>query len=210
MQDRDVPEIKNEPMLFNCDFQGAAGQGGPLTLEFLSLLPAGWQEVPIVVDSRVHMLMPGWYPCIPGWHHDDVPRTRSDGQPNYGPGQFRSEHITALVNGDVCPTLFALGRSRFLEPPIGSVVYEQWHHEVQRRIWEGVLDQHPAPSNRLIWFDDRTWHRGQSAISNGWRFFIRASRYYGPDGNPVPRGNPRTNEVRRQVQVYLENVNAGW
>lgn len=210
LQERDVPEVKNEPMLFNCDLAGAAHLGGPLTREFLSLLPAEWHEVPIVVDSRVHMLMPGWYPCIPGWHHDDVPRTLSDGQPNYGPGQVRSEHVMALVNGDICPTLYALGRSRFSEPTVGGVTYEQWHHEVQGKVWEGELDLRPVPTNRLVWFNDRTWHRGQAALSNGWRFFIRASRYYAPDGAPVARGNPRTNEVRRQVQVYLDNVNAGW
>ena len=27
-----------------------------------------------VVDVKVHMLMPGAYPCIPGWHLDFVPR----------------------------------------------------------------------------------------------------------------------------------------
>ncbi len=25
-------------------------------------------------DIKVHMLMPGHYPCIPGWHVDNVPR----------------------------------------------------------------------------------------------------------------------------------------
>lgn len=27
-----------------------------------------------LVDVKVHMLMPGQYPCIPGWHCDFVPR----------------------------------------------------------------------------------------------------------------------------------------
>lgn len=26
------------------------------------------------VDAKVHMLMPGQFPCIPGWHRDGVPR----------------------------------------------------------------------------------------------------------------------------------------
>lgn len=210
MQERDVLEVKNEPMLFNCDPQGAYSNGGPLTREFLLMLPDEWRDVPIVVDSRVHMLMPGWYPCIPGWHHDDVPRTRSDGQPNYGPGEFRSEHIMALVGGDICPTAFALGEADFIEPALGDVIYAKWHHDVQGKLWGGELVQELVPSNRLIAFDDRTWHRGSAAVYSGWRFFIRASRYYAPDGTPVPRGNPRTNEVRRQVQVYLDNVNSGW
>lgn len=31
-------------------------------------------------DVKVHMLMPGQYPCIPNWHRDFVPRV--DGQPD--------------------------------------------------------------------------------------------------------------------------------
>lgn len=27
-----------------------------------------------VVDSKIHMLMPNQYPCIPNWHYDHVPR----------------------------------------------------------------------------------------------------------------------------------------
>lgn len=210
MHERDVLEVKNEPMLFNCDLQGAFSNGGPLTHEFIFRLPDEWRDVPIVIDSRVHMLMPRWYPCVPGWHHDDVPRTRSDGQPNYGPGQFRSEHIMALVNGGACPTVFALGSAEFIEPDLGQVVYEHFHRQVEGLIRDARLREESAPSNRLIRFDDRTWHRGSAAVANGWRFFIRASRYYSPDGTPVPRGNPRTNEVRRQVQVYMDNVNLGW
>lgn len=210
MSDRALIEIKNEPMLFNCNLSGANNHGGSITWEFIDLLPEEWKGSDLVIDSRVHMLMPGWYPCIPGWHHDDVPRTRSDGQPNYGPGQARSEHIMALVNGAVCPTMFALGQTAFIEPALGSVVYNEWHQQVEWRLSRGDLQAVHAPSNRLIRFNDRTWHRGTAAVANGWRFFIRASRYFDAAGRPIPRGNQRTNEIRRQVQVYMDNVNAGW
>lgn len=210
LSERTTEEIKNEPMLFNCDHGGASWLGGRITREFLGMLPDEWHHVPIVVDSRVHMLMPGWYPCIPGWHHDDVPRTRSDGQPNYGPGQCRSQHIMALVNGNICPTLFALGSVDFIEPARGEVVYEHFHRQVEGAIFGGALDLESAPTNCLIGFDDRTWHRGTNAVANGWRLFIRASRYFSPEGNPIARENRRTNEVRNQVQVYMDSVNAGW
>lgn len=210
LTERSVHELKNEPMLFNCDLGGASWLGGPITREFLSLLPEEWRQVPIVVDSRVHMLMPGWYPCIPGWHHDDVPRTRSDGQPNYSSGQCRSEHIAALVNGDICPTMFATGKAHFAVPPLGHHIYSDWHQDVEWAIHDGALIPGSAPTNRLIRFDDRTWHRGVSAVANGWRFFIRASRYFSHDGTPIERGNKRTNEVRNQVQVYMDRINAGW
>ena len=224
LPDFDQFTVKNEPMLFNCDLQGARNLTGPLsgpiTNAVLNALPSTWREAPLVIDTRVHMLMPGWYPCIPGWHHDDVPRTRADGQPNYEDlGGNRSEHIVVLINGDICPTEFALGEQEFNIPPIGEVVYEKWHHEMERRlnpsgpeylIPETGLNRWTCPSNRLVKFNDRTWHRGTKARSGGWRYFFRASRYFNAAGESIPRGNPRTNETRRQVQVYLDDPNKGW
>lgn len=210
MLPRNNQAIKNEPMLFNCDVGGARHNGGTITKEFLAILPAGWHDAPLVIDSRVHMLMPGWFPCIPGYHHDDVPRTRQDGQPNYGPGQVRSEHIMALVGGDICPTEFAIGTAEFVEPAIGRTIYADWHSDVDMLCKNGVLEHHKAPSNMLIQFDDRTWHQGSAAVASGWRFFIRASRYFTSDGQPVERHGTRTNEVRKQVQVYMGSPFDGW
>lgn len=210
IRDFDELTVKNEPMLFNCDLEHAKKLGGPITNAVLEVLPSEWEKVPVVIDSRVHMLMPGWYPCIPGWHHDDVPRTRDDGQPNYGPGQFRSQHILCLINGDICPTAFASGSMDFEIPPPGSVIYGDLHPVVENATKTGKLNLTSVPSNRLVQFDDRSWHTGTKAIKNGWRFFIRISRYFDPNQNPVQRGNARTNEIRRQVQVYLENPNDGW
>lgn len=39
-------------------------------------------HVSYVVDVKVHMLMPGQYPCIPNWHGDFIPR---DGDGNLMP-----------------------------------------------------------------------------------------------------------------------------
>ncbi len=206
-----VDLIKNEPMLFNCDYDHAIDLGGRLTNNVLAILPVDWKTVPLVIDSRVHMLMPGWFPCIPGWHHDDVPRTRADGQPNYlDPKRDRSEHLMCLVNADICPTAFATGKVDIELPAEGGVIYAQWHGEVERLIKEGKLTKSLAPNGSLIKFNDDTFHTGTPANAGGWRFFIRISRYYDYLGNPIARRNNRTNEIRRQVQVYLENPNAGW
>jgi hypothetical protein len=207
---RSIPEIKNEPMLFNCDFAAANELGGPLTDEFISLLPDDWKNIPLVIDSRTHMLMPGWYPCIPGWHHDDVPRTRADGQPNYDEGQLRSEHIMALVGGEICATEFAVGEVDLIVPKLGKTIYEDWDRDVELLVNNGAMTRESVPTNRLIHFDDRAFHRGTPAIASGWRWFIRASRYFDKDGNPVDRPNPRTNEIRKQSQVYMPTINAGW
>jgi hypothetical protein len=114
-----------------------------------------------------------------------------------------------LINGEICPTRFAVGAADFIEPALNRTIYADWHHDVERELGRS-LEEIEAPSRRLLMFDDRTWHRGAKAVAGGWRFFIRASRYYAPDGSVIARGNPRTNEIRRQVQVYLEDPNAGW
>ena len=195
-------EIKNEPMLFNCDGPAAMELGGSLTHAFVATLPGDWLGAPdLIIDSRVHMLMPGWFPCIPGYHHDDVPRSRADGQPNYETPEYRSEHVMCLVNADVCPTAFAVGALDFTVPPLGTTIYEQWHPDVESAVKAGVLTIVSVPDSTLAYFDDRTWHQGTAAVKGGWRWFIRASRN---------TGRKPTNELRRQVQVYLANPMQGW
>lgn len=195
-------EIKTEPMLFSCDRFHAKALGGLLTLAFLEALPEYWINAPdLVVDSRVHMLMPGWFPAIPGYHHDDVPRSREDGQPNYVNPEYRSEHVMMLVNAHVCPTAFAVGSLDFTVPPAGRTIYKEWHTEVDFYVRVGMLQLESVTDKTLCYFDDRTWHQATPAVANGWRFFIRASR--NKHRKPV-------NELRRQVQVYLQNPMEGW
>ena len=195
-------EVKNEPMLFGCDARHAEDLGGPLTRAFLAALPISWRYAPdLVVDSRVHMLIPGWFPAIPGYHHDDVPRSREDGQPNYVNPEYRSEHVMMLVNAEVCPTAFAVGSLDFTVPPLGRTIYKEWHPDVESAVKAGVLKLESIPDRTLAFFDDRAWHQATPAVKNGWRWFIRASR----NTHRKP-----ANELRRQVQVYLENPMEGW
>ena len=196
-----VEMIKNEPMFFNCTWNFAYENGGEPTKEFLMALPEELHNEKTIIDSRVHMLMPGWFTCIPGYHHDDVSRNTQSGQPNYFTPEYRSKHALVLFNGDVCPTEFALGRSEFPKIEEGEVYYKVWHPIVEEKIKSGELDFMKAPSDQVVFFDDRTWHQGTRAVKNGWRLFIRASW----DTNRKP-----TNEYRRQVQVYLENPMEGW
>lgn len=216
----DRANIKNEVMLFNNDFGHAYnadvlhGIPNVITREALDHLDPDWHgSQNLVIDSRVHMLMKNWYPCIPGYHHDDVPRTRSDGQPNYH-DELRSEHAILLLNAHMAPTEFAVGEFNFNTVPLGETVYKEWHKVVVDQLRLGQLDLIKAPDAQWVYFDDRTWHQGVgSNVEFGWRFFIRVSRYYRMiDGEKVygPRGNPRTNEVRRQVQVYMDDLNQGW
>lgn len=203
-------DIKDEPMFFNCDIEFAWRHGGPITRSFITNLPVGWRE-DTVFDSRVHMLMPGWYPAIPGYHHDDVPRPDipagqhfiTAGQPDYDNPRYYSEHILGLVNADICPTHFAIGEAEFSRIPDGELIYRQWHKEVLEKIESGELATFKAPDRTLVQFDWQTWHTGSKTVGNGWRWFGRVSRN-------TDRVKKITNEIRVNAQVYLEFPMEGW
>lgn len=165
----------------------------------------------LVFDSRVHLLMPGWYPAIPGYHHDDVPRPEihswgnpmSAGQPDYDNPSYKSEHIMALVNADVCPTKFALGKCLMPAVAEGDLIYRKWHTEVEKLIADKTLQTFSAPDKQLIYFNWQSFHTGIKAVKNGWRWFGRVSRN-------TDRTKKITNEIRKQAQVYLEFPMEGW
>ncbi len=207
----DKSQIKNEKMLFNCDLLFAHRQGGDITAAFIDSLPAEWRKNNVVIDSRVHMLMPGWYPAIPGYHHDDVPRAVDipagkhfgmAGQPNYNNPHYHSEHILALVNADIAPTEFALGEIELPKIEHG-VVYREWDKIVRDKITNNELTATQAPDCQLVHFDCHTLHTSVPAVKDGWRWFIRVSKN-------TDRINKITNEIRNQVQIYLDYPMQGW
>jgi hypothetical protein len=204
--------VKDEPMFFSATPSFAYANGGPITTAFLERcfpLIEGFLSAydgAYCFDSRVHMLMPGWWPCIPGWHHDDVPRSRSDGQPNYDTPEYHSKHILALVNGDICPTEFAVGSAAYKDIPVGmGNIYKHWHDAVEEDIRDGVMERVQVPSNRLIHFDCNSFHQGTQAVGRGFRWFGRLTWDAGYEN-----GRPQHNEIRRQVNVYMDNVTEGW
>lgn len=194
-------EIKNEPMLFSCDEEHARKLGGPITNLILDEMPESWKNRELIIDSRVHMLMPNWFPCIPGWHHDDVPRSLSSGQPNYYNPEYHSKHIACVVNADICPTEFALGQCNFPDVEAGQTYYKIWHPLVDKAIEYDILKKVKIKDSVITEFNWNTWHQGTRAVKNGWRFFFRATTQ--------TFVKPK-NELRRQVQVYMEAPFNGW
>ncbi len=198
-----VERIKNEPMFFSANLDFAAEHGGLITQCFLSSLPPEffWNE-DAYLDSRVHMLMEGWYPCIPGWHHDDVPRNTPDGQPNYVNPPYRTKHVMALINADVAPTQFLVGNIHVPAPEKGSAIYKQWDDSIDTQLKEHDDYYVQNAENGMVYeFDCDTFHRGTAAVKNGWRWFGRVS---------IGRKRTVPSEIRRQVQVYMPTINAGW
>lgn len=196
LEPADQTTVKAEPMLHRADIRFAWAHGGPLTARFIRALP--WEEV--LIDSRVHMLMPGMWPCIPGWHHDDVPRSRKDGQPNYLTPEYHAEHCMALW-GDCSLTEFAVGEADFELPPIGQKIYKAWDPVVEAKCEAGELKRVRAPECRQVFFDWQSWHRGMPTTKTGFRFFIRATRN---------SGLSTRNEVRQNANVYMPVLTEGW
>lgn len=209
-KDIDNDKIKNEPMFFNCDLNYAYECGGPITQSFIEALPKDWRN-DVVFDSRVHMLMKNWYPAIPGWHHDDVPRPKiktgehfiTAGQPDYDNPRYNSEHIMGLVNAEVCPTQFINTNVIMPAIPEGELIYRTWHNEIQNLIKDKKVEVISAPDRKLIYFDCNTFHTGIGANTSGWRWFGRVTRN-------SDRTKEITNEIRVNCQVYLEFPMEGW
>lgn len=194
-------DIRHEPLFFGANLDFAYRRGGPITESFIEALPEGWTGPDVILDTRAHMLQPGWWPCIPGWHHDDVPRG-ADGQPNYDTPEYRAQHVMGLVNGDLCPTIYLKpGHVTVPVPPKGAVTYGFWHPMISELAHaRGIME---APDCTLLFFDTHTWHTGQASKGQGWRWFARATK------NTT---RPFHNDVRTQVNVYVpvDQLHAGW
>jgi hypothetical protein len=136
-----VAVLKREPMLFACDVSTASELAGPVTRAWLDALPQ--LDAPAIIDTRVHMLIPGFWPCIPGWHHDDVPREREDGQPDYFKPSYRTTHIATFVCAGsgypAAPTEYASGTCGFPDVPVGEKFYKRWSPMVDEAIANGWL-----------------------------------------------------------------------
>lgn len=164
------------------------------------------------IDSRVHMLMEGMIPCIPGWHHDDVQRSGTDNQPDYN-HPLRCEHAVFIIGSDVSATEFAVGNANFKSWNGQGSMYGQWTDEVDAHVKNKVLDVVKAPEGQWVYFDDRTWHRGvECKVKFGHRLFIRIGMHYMMvDGKRVYVQPPsRANEIRRNAQVYMKTPAQGW
>lgn len=198
----EVAEIASEPMLFSASESFASYAGGPLTARILSELPddlfVGWRKrgKHVVIDTRSHMLMPGQFPAIGGWHCDAFQRG-ANGQPDLARGDPDCEHVvvTLATRPD--------GLSR-VEYASGDLLVESVDTD---HVWasvHGAAQLHGLPGERrdhgdVVRFQQGTLHRATVARTQGWRFFFRASAYH----------SPPLNKVRRQVQVYAQ-PGVGW
>lgn len=154
----------------------------------------------VSIDSRTHMLMPRWYPCIPGWHCDDF--WRPEGQPdleNLRP----MKHYAVVLGADVSttefcdtielPTPLEIYESEDADHPLYSY-YNQYIEAIKPRTYR-------LESGRVIKFSGLDFHRGLPAEKAGWRSFTRVT---------VSDHREPKDEFRTQTQVYLTAPFEGW
>ncbi len=197
--------IAEEPMLFSASPEFASTYGGPLTAAALARMTPFMLDHALprrhwVIDTRSHMLMPGQYPAIGGWHCDGVPRAGYDGQPDVT--KMRDDVWSIVVHLSTDP--IGVSRTRFLTSNVDADVDPGG-------VWASVHEQvgSPAgtdcatrtyPDGTFVAFTMPTLHRAQPALVRGWRWWMRASCY-----STMP-----VNKIRRQAQVYTVAEGAGW
>lgn len=179
--------------------------GNPIYRMFLNMCPFSDKFKYISVDSRVHMLMPGWYPCIPGWHCDDF--YRPNGQPDLE-NVPEMNHFAMVIGSTACTEFITKpinlpGPDEILAtvvcPKQARPLYAYYNQCMEYSPLTGSRRQ--VESGEIIQFGPLDFHRGMPATNNSWRLFVRATE--SDVQEPL-------NELRTQTQVYLPSPFEGW
>lgn len=190
----DEETIKNETMLFQADIEFCE-KNSVIAREIVKQIPSKFDLDKYVIDTRVSMLMPGYYPSIPGWHCDNFPRRNDNGQPDLESGDD-AHHIMCLIG-----TSEGVSNTEFV---VDKVDYELDENDVWSSLHKQIEINKPKTSfvrnNEIIEFNQNAIHRSSPAKVRGWRLFFRLSKC----------GLKPKNEIRRQTQVYLLSDNGGW
>lgn len=219
--------VRNTLGLVNASVEDAIRYGGELTRAAISAMHLRNDRKNIIVDVKVHMLMPGFFAAIPGWHTDGVPRGESlnplaKAPPNLEaqvaienwrtavqPGrELRPTHYHMLVTGSGCLT-------EFLESPFdldetapstrGPLLYAGMNEQVNAALKSTpVRHVQSVPSCAVVEFDWWDIHRGVEATQHEWRYFIRVAEL----DLAEPERDLRK-VIRTQQQVYAPQ-NFGW
>ncbi len=205
-------ELKNTFSLWNASYEDAIRYGGAITRDALQAMNIRHDRKNIIVDTKIHMLMEGWSPAIPGWHCDGAPRDEKknpqgknapDVLAQEGDPRYNRYHI--LVTGTGCLTQYI---NRPLTLPTETTpnydVYSKMSRTVQQMVKEDSSMVSSFPSCTVVEFDWWDIHTGVIATKKEWRYLIRVceSDYY------EPRRDLRE-VIRMQNQIYSPQ-DFGW
>lgn len=204
--------IKNTLGLHNASLEDALKFGGELTRAAIGAMNLTFSKKYIVVDTKIHMLLPGMCPAIPGWHTDGVPRGNTldptvKQLPNiYAQEEMNSPIFHLLVTGESCLTQFIKERNFHLDVPVqpDSSLYRMVSEQVNSKTATGELTAYDAPSCTAVKWDWWEVHTGVPAKNHEWRFLIRVTE----TDIQQPKSDLR-DIIRTQQQGYMP-MEFGW
>lgn len=207
-----VAEIQNTFGLWNASLDDALKYGGDLTKAAIGAMDLKFDRKYIVVDTKIHMLMPNFSPAIGGWHNDGVPRGAALNPQAKLPPNIQSQEEMSdtrfhlLVTGTGCLTRFIKGNDIELEVPDvpDSKLYRMIHEQCTEGVANGTLEDYEVPSCTAVEFDWWDLHTGTVAKQHEWRYLIRVTE---TDHQP-PQTDLRK-IIRTQQNVYLP-ATLGW
>lgn len=203
--------IETSLNLRQVSLEDAVRYGGPITREALGAIKLHGDRKYVVVDTKVHLLMPGWIPAIPGWHTDGVPRGEEMNPGGKGKPNLRAQEeglVTApryhlLVTGTHCPTLFMNEKRSFdVDLDLSSSLYSELTRQVKEL--DGNFETLATPASTVVEWNWWNIHAAQQAHGRGWRYLIRVAE----TDHIAPRTNP-ADFIRTQNQVYAPS-DFGW
>jgi len=215
MEEPSSSDVINTLSLFRASLDDAARYGGEVTRQALGVMHFSGKRHYITVDTKVHNLMPGFMPGIPGWHTDGVPRTKAGADPegNEPPDIIRQEFFEdrkpiyhLLVTGDACPTRFVQTPDFMvgLGPPSHDL-YRDLSMSVNAMVKSRELETWETAAGVPYVWDWWTVHTVQKAVKRGWRFLIRVT-----ESDFLPPTTDVRALIRSQNQVYVESTEMGW
>ena len=203
-----VDEIKKEPMLFGASYEFARSDGGIITNMVLDNIEDDMkkhiEEMSIkgyhpVIDTKSVMLMPQWFPSIPGWHCDGVIRPDAKSQPDLNTIKEDIIHyiyLGATISDLSCPIFIAEDLELDVDK---NAVWKSVHNSVSDVELDKKLTYMQTYEGDIVKFNRSALHICSPSKLRGWRYFFRLSFYH----------MPAMNEIRNQVQTYID-VNTGW
>lgn len=211
MEQPDSNEIKSTFGLWNASLDDAIKFGGNVTRQALQAINLRHDRKNIIVDTKIHMLMPGFSPAILGYHNDGSPRDQNKNpqgksvpslQDQENEERYNRYHI--IVTGSGCLT-------QFLPEPLeldlkdkDYSLYAEMSNKVQSLVKENKINLFEIPSCQTVEFDWWNIHTGVIATKHEWRYLIRVceSDFYEPQKD-------LRKVIRMQSQVYSP-ANFGW
>lgn len=210
-----VPQgaVEASPSLRRASVENALLFGGPLVRDALQSCPLHGDRPHVLVDTKVTFLMDGWFPSIPGWHTDGIPRGDEKSPASSGvPDLNHQDRLSGVGASPLFHTVVLGGHSlpRFLANPMClDLVHGQdreLYAEMSRLVEQsGVLSEDDA----LVSYQEGQWltwdwwniHSATPSSGRGWRLLVRVTESSVP---PCDQGF-----VRAQNQVYVP-VEIGW